>query len=181
MAILAQTQSISQDIKDLIRVFMSEASLKTQLRRGVGRNQNPDTYDKAVGLVEVMVSFEAFISALKPSEPSILNKRNFFSSSYQGFFITFNESCKAWIDKLYEELQNQDLIDTTPRTKRPSIKINNKDNLSEIIEVIYRVRSNMVHGNKTLSSYRNQVLIINSFHLAYSILDHIFREEGIIT
>ena len=69
---------------------------------------------------------------------------------------------------------------TPPPRKRPPIKINNKDNLSEIIEVIYRVRSNMIHGNKTLNSERNKILIINSFHLIYNILDHILREEEII-
>ena len=148
MTILVNRLIIDNDIVELIRLFMSEASGKINLKNGLSKNLNPETYDKAVGLVEVMVPFETYITAVQPNESKIWKKREFFCFSYQNFFITFKDSCK--------------------------------DNLSEIIEVIYRVRSNMIHGNKTLNSERNKILIINSFHLIYNILDHILREEEII-
>ena len=170
------------DIVELIKLFMSEASGKINLKRGLGKNPNPETYAKAVSLVEVMVPFEAFITMLKPNESKIWKKREFFCSSYQNIFITFKDSCKVWIDALFKELENQSLLDMTPPPKtRDPIKINNKNNLLELVEVIYRVRSNMIHGNKTLNSERNKILITNSFHLIYNILDHILREEEILS
>ncbi len=182
MVIYVKRSDMDEDVVELIKLFMSEASQKVNLKKGLGKNPNPETYDKAVGLVEVMVPFEAFINTLQPSEWRIWKKRGFFCSTYEDFFVEFKDSCKDWIDSLFEELKDHQLIDMTPPPKRRDpIKINDKDNLSELIEVIYRVRSNIVHGNKTLSSVRNQTLIINSFHLIYSILDHILRKEEIIT
>ena len=173
---------IDGDIIELINLFMSEASGKINLKRGLSKYPYPETYDKAVGLVEVMISFEAFINILQPNESKIWKKREFFCSTYQNLFMMFKDSCKDWLKALKKELDNNgDLIDMTPPPKtRPSIRINNQDSLYEIVEIIYRVRSNMVHGNKTLNSERNQILIINSFHLAYNILNHILREEKIL-
>ena len=181
MTIYANITAINEDLVEIIKLFMSEAFEKINLRKGLGKNPNPETYDKTIGLFEAVVSFEAFITAIKPNEPSIWKKREFFCSTYQDFFIKFKDSCKVWINILFEELKNKPLIDMTPQPRtRPPIKINDKNNLHEIIEVIYRIRSNIIHGNKTLSSERNKKLIINSFHLINNILEHILKEEEII-
>ncbi len=181
MTIIRNNIYLENDMIELIKLFMSEASAKQNLKKGLGKNPNPEAYDKAVGLVSVMVPFEAMIGLMSPTESRIWKQREFFCSTYQDLFLTFKDSCNVWIEALFKELENQPLIDMTPAPKtRPSIRINDKSNLLEIIEVLYRVRSNLVHGNKTLNSSRNIVLIINSFHLMYNILDHIFREEEII-
>lgn len=181
MTIFKNNLTIDNDIEELMRLFMSEALGKRNLRDGLRRNPNPESYEKAVGLVEVMVPFEAFVTAMKPNEPAIWKKREFFSETYKDFFLTFQKSCINWINALYDELDTQPLTDMTPppKTRKP-IKINDKESLSDIIEVVYRVRSNLVHGNKSLNSQRNQILIINSFHLIYTILDYVLKEEEII-
>ncbi len=181
MTIKRDTLDMDNDRVELIRLFMSEAFGKQNLSDGLRKNTNPESYDKAVGLVEVMVPFEAFITALKPREGRIWKKREYFCSTYQDFFIAFKKSCDKWINALFAELKDEALVDMTPPPRtRPSIKIDDKNSLSDIIKVIYRVRSNLVHGNKTLNSRRNSLLIINSFHLMYDILYHILREEEII-
>lgn len=181
MTIFKSNLNIDNDMEELIRLFMSEASGKQNLRDGLRINRNPESYEKAVGLVEVMVPFEAFLTTMKPNEPSIQKKRAFFSATYSDFFLTFQKSCIQWINALHDELDTQLLKDMTPPPKtRSPIKINDKKSLSNIIEVVYRVRSNLVHGNKSLNSQRNEILIINSFHLIYVILDHILREEEIL-
>ena len=163
--------------KDLINAFMSEAKTKNGINKGMNNN-----YNLAIGLVDVSISFEAFINELLPSEKSIFKKREKFSTDYQLVFEQNKAVFMNWANSLKRELDNNGmLIDMTPQSTRPHIGINNPDSLSEIIEVVYRVRSNLVHGSKDLTEGRSKILIENSFKFLYNLLDIILRKEGIIS
>jgi len=165
---------INPSRKDIITLFMSEAKKKHDIRRGF----NPILQD-AVGLVEVCVAFEAFIDELLHVR-FISQKRNNFSLKYQYCFENHKTCLIQEIEVLQTELQNQPLEDMTANTTKGPINITNINNLGEVIEVIYRVRSNLIHGSKNLYSERNKILITNSFNFLYTFLEIIFNEEGII-
>ena len=152
---------------------MQEAKKKHQIKDGLKPG-----FTEAIGLVETCVAFEAFINELL-YEKSISKKINHFSNIYQ---ITLTENLaalKKWIVPLKKELDEFLLTDMTPNSNRRDIGIDNPEKLENIIWVIYRVRSNLVHGSKSIDSPRNEILIGNSFHFLYSFLEIIFNKEEI--
>lgn len=169
---------INHDTEELIKLFMLEASNKRQLRDGLGKHQYPQHYKEAIGLVEVCVAFEAFINVLYVSECRIWKKRKLFSERYQDLFVSIKEGCSTEINNLIVELKKEPLEDMTPEPKKQDpIQAEDNQNLDWIIKVIYRVRSNLVHGSKSLNSTRNQILISNSFNLLFKIMDAVLRQS----
>lgn len=165
---------IDPNRKEIIRIFMEEAKKKHGIRSGF-----KPVFTDAIGLVETSVAFEAFINELLPMEGSIKRKRINFSNKYKPLFIKHLKVFEKWVTSLKEELDGNSLIDMTPNTRNPPLEIDSLDNLERIIEVVYRTRSNLVHGSKSLDSSRNEVLIGNSFHFLYSFLEIVFKEEEI--
>lgn len=160
--------------KEIIRIFMAEAKKKSDLKSGF-----KPIFNEAIGLVETCVAFEAFINELL-FHSSIFKKRGKFSEDYQRVLTTNLGTLEKWIAPLKEELDKYFLEDMTPNSTRNPINIGEIRNLNEVIEIIYRVRSNLVHGSKSLDSKRNELLIGNSFHFLYAFLEIIFKEEKII-
>ncbi len=172
--------TISDGRKEIIKSFMQEARKK---HVGTRRGFNNEHYE-AIGLVETCVAFEAFITELL-FQAKIYQRRNKFYEDYEESFKVklsgYNEEITALKTELDERaLENMSPIFTdSPQPWQLPIKINELDNFKEIIEVIYRVRSNLVHGSKSLTTTRNKILIGNSFHLLFKIMDNIFKEEEI--
>lgn len=164
---------INPSRKEIIRIFMEEAKRKHGIKSGF-----KPVFTEAIGLVETCVAFEAFINELLHS-PSIKAKRVNFSNKYKDTLIEHTNALEKWINPLKQELDNYLLDDMTPNSTRDSIGIEDIKNLDEIIEVVYRIRSNLVHGSKSLDSQRNEILIGNSFHFLYSFLEIIFNKEEI--
>lgn len=166
--------NILPNIRELITTFMCEAKSKHDINSGT----HPE-YNWAVGLVETSICFEALSNSLMPSEQDLKAKRCNFSSEYQDLFKNQKEVFNNWIKALKEKLDKGSLKDMTPNSRRADLEITNPENLSQIIEIIYRVRSNLVHGSKDLKEERSRVLIENSFRILYNLLDLIFDKEGI--
>lgn len=165
---------ISDGRKEIIKIFMDSCRKKhTGLKSGF----HQDISD-AVSFVQVSVAFEAFINELLHTR-SIKRKREEFCRKYKDSFEKYQNGLNEEIQALKNELEDFSLEDMTPDSDRPAIKIDDEKNLTEIVEVIYRVRSNLVHGSKTVSSSRNKVLISNSFAFLFKLLDNIFKDEGI--
>jgi len=160
-------------IKELIKIFMSEAKKINDIRSGT----KPEL-KYAVGLVEVCVAFEAFINDLKYTN-DIKEKRCIFSSTYQHLWKEQIQVFSQQASLLKKELDRLPLEDMTPNTKRDPIFIRDINNLCEQIEVIYRIRSNLVHGSKTLTEERNKILIENSFFILYNLLEIVLKQEKI--
>jgi hypothetical protein len=160
--------------KEIIRIFMEEAKQKH-----VGpRSGTKSTLVEAIGLVEVCVAFESFINELLYSK-SIKEKRINFSNKYQKTFQEHKKCLENYIEPLKKELENEPLKNMTPESRK-TIKITDSNNLEGIIEVVYRVRSNLIHGSKTLNLRRDKLLIENTFHFLYTLLEIIFVEENIL-
>jgi len=165
---------IDSSRKEIIQAFMDEAKRKHDIRSGF-----KSVYTEAIGLFEVCVAFEAFINELLYN-PSIRRKRINFSSHYKNKLIEHLDALKKWIIPLKDELEGNPLIDMTPNSRNPPLDIDLLENLERIIEVVYRVRCNLVHGSKSLESSRNKLLISNSFHFLYVFMDILLKEEKIL-
>lgn len=166
---------IDQHIRELINTFMLEAKSK----HGMSSGTKPE-YTLAIGLVDVSICFEAFSNFLMPSESDLRVKRNNFSNIYQGLFEEQRKVFEKWGNALKKELdENGYLKDMTPNSRKPDLPIKDTNQLIEIIDVIYRVRSNLVHGSKDLKQKRDRILIENSFRILYTLLEIIFAKERI--
>ena len=146
------------------------------------KNEHPE-FSNVIGLVETMVTFKALINEIPINHTKSKNdrdKRDAFCLRYKDLFLQNKQKLIEKIESLKNELLTQKLESMDTTKDRPSINIDDTDNLSEIVEVAYRVRSNLVHGSKTLSSDRNKILIENSFKFMYLLLKLILKEENII-
>lgn len=162
--------------KEIIEIFMEEAKQQDEIKSGFNQ-----TYKEVIGLVDVIISFEAFINELMPSEKEIWKKRKNFSSKYQSTFEKNKKVFDLEIKNIKKELdKGAGLPNMTPNSRSTPLKINNPNDLSKIIEVVYRVRSNLIHGSKSLESARNKLLIGDSFRFLFKLLGIIFKDEGII-
>ncbi|MEK7195421.1 MAG: hypothetical protein AAB655_01870 [Patescibacteria group bacterium] len=59
--------------------------------------------------------------------------------------------------KALQKLSEEKLIESN--TGKPPLKINDCRNYAEVIEVIYRIRCNLFHGNKNPDKKRDMLLI----------------------
>jgi len=179
---MSLNESIDPDRKELINLFMLEAKGKqSSLIDGLGKHPLPQSYRDAISLVDVSIAFEAFINILDIDEPKVSEKIKIFTEKYKDLFLSNKESLSEEIKNLKEELEKLPLKDMTPKSKRPNIKIEDEEDLEKLLKIIYRVRSNLVHGSKSLNSTRNQLLIKNSFSLLYKIVEIVLIQEELFS
>jgi hypothetical protein len=142
-----------------------------------------DLHFDADGLKEVWTSFDAFLGFYFPDQNN-KEMRKKYCSKYQSIFESwpksniFNFSFKHLCDLCPVE-------DMKPVKPRPPISINDASNLFDILQVSYRIRSNLEHGGNNLDGstkveMRNRELAKHAFHVTFEILDRTLRNEGII-
>lgn len=137
----------------------------------------------AKGLRDVWTSFDAFLGLKFPDKNNTEMRRK-FSAHYQSLFENWSmpDMFKESLKKLCELAP---VRDTSPIDPRPDIPLNNLDNLFEILQLCYRVRSNLDHGGKDLENEgelgkRNRALVEHSFKVTFIILEKTLLNEGII-
>ena len=172
------------DRADIMRIFMAEA----KKHAGLSNGSNP-IFSEAIGLVEASVAVEALSNEVAIAE-RINNgrglrindgdKRSAFCSRYQTLYVTNIKVFQTHVQALKKELNRDSLHSMDMSRLRPHLEIADETNLREVIEVAYRVRSNLVHGSKSLSSDRNRVLIGNSFKFLYLLMEVILDVENIL-
>lgn len=124
-------------------------------------------------------AFDAFISSEFPDH-QVGNRIKAFVKYYGSWYkaiypTTFSDLFKESIDAL----SKTSVIDMTPNSKRQPLTINNKADLKEVIDIIYRIRCNLEHGGKQMVEERNIDLVESSFYLIYEIMEKICIKEGV--
>lgn len=91
------------------------------------------------------------------------------------------EEFKKALDNLKEEIDKKPLDDMTPNSNRPKLDLPDKKNLDRVLEIVYRVRSNLLHGGKEVDPtfQRNMTLIKTSFIVLYHVMNLILEQEGL--
>ena len=125
-------------------------------------------------------AFDAYLNSEFPNnnvgkriEDFVKHYESWYKTNYpDGFSSRFRES----IDSLSKISVN----DMTPDSKRKPVTIKNKNNLKEVIDVIYRIRCNLEHGGKQMSEDRNITLVENAFYLLYEIMEKVCVKEGVL-
>jgi len=166
------------DRKDIMRVFLQEAHQHIPEDAG----PNPE-FSEAIGLVKSAVAFEALLNEMSIPDnpnPNDWHKREAFCARYQRLFNENAEAFAPYVAALSEELSECPLLSMDTSRSRQPLQIEHTEDLQEVIEVVYRVRSNLVHGSKALSSFRNKTLIGNSFRFLCILMEIILQEEHII-
>lgn len=145
-----------------------------------------DSFNKqffAEGLREIWSSFDGCLSWKFPDKTPRKMRRK-LCSIYQPVFENWAMS-DTFKDSLNRLQKLCPVIDMRPVKPEQPISINNPKNLFEILEVSYRVRSNLDHGGKDLESdtqeaTRNRELVEFSLRVTHEILRKVLTREGIL-
>ena len=145
-----------------------------------------DGFDKqffAIGLRELWSSFEAYLGWKFPAS-TVKDMRESFANNYQGLFKKWHvsDSFNKNLERLHHLCPVKDMQPANPGSPKT---INDPGNLLEILDVSYRVRSNLDHGGKVLESetengIRNRELVECSLRITYEILEKTLLIEKII-
>ncbi len=149
----------------------------------IGLRNGFDKHFFADGLKDIWMAFDAFLGWRFPAG-SNREMRKKFSEEYQDIFEQwkmsdrFRKSLKILCDL-------SPVIDTSPKNPRDPIWIENPSNLFEVLELCYRIRSNLFHGGKDLETKekhgkRNRQLVEHSFKVTFEILEKTLLNEKII-
>lgn len=137
----------------------------------------------ATSLREIWSSFEGYLSWKFP-EKSPRKMRKSFSGIYQKLFESWimSDYFKKSLEKLYELCPVEDMRPIDPE---PPKELEDKTDLFEILDVNYRIRSNLDHGSKELESEteigtRNRELVECALRTTYEILEKVLLNEKII-
>lgn len=132
----------------------------------------------AEGLREIWSAFDAYLGWNFPARTE-REQRLLFYSKYQKFFGQWKKS-----NQFKESLLR--LVNLSPvrnmKTQKDSF-LTNKDDLLQILDFSYVVRSNLSHGAKDLESenttgVRNRELVEHCFKIDYEILERVLIETN---
>ena len=112
------------------------------------------------------------------------DQRTNFATKYNSTFLSFgkSDSLKGAIKRLKELSPVEDNSKVNPKSP---ISLNDENSLTEILEISYRVRSNLDHGSKDLEradsiGSRNRDLVEFAFKATFEILEWALISDRII-
>lgn len=163
--------------EEIIVIFMSKSKESSNLTNGLGKiPQVSEIVSKATSLIQTFIAFEAFTNWKYGSTNTAKDNQKEFCETYKDYLEEVYAGISQEINELYDELNKEPLPDMgNPR--KQEIKIENKKDFSRIFEVMYRVRGNIIHGNKGMREPRNVLLIKNSSDLLYKIFSQVLNNK----
>ncbi len=152
-------------------------------KRIIGLKDGFDKQFYAEGLKDIWQSFDAFLGLNFPDQ-SNKQMRLKFANKYQLLFEKWKKS-DMFNDVVRRLMASGKLYNMSPVKPKKPIELKDIQNLLEILEFSYRVRSNLNHGSKDLESEddrgrRNRALVEFSFKATFEILEKTLKEEKII-
>ena len=149
----------------------------------VGLNDGFDKQFYADGLKDVWHSFDAFLGLNFPAQDNKQMQIK-LAAKYQPIFEKWRKS-DMFMDSVKRLRVFGKLLDMKPVKSKPPIDIADIQNLLEILQFSFRVRSNLNHGSKDLESESekartNRSLVEYSFKVTYEILENVLIEEKVI-
>ena len=124
-------------------------------------------------------AFDAFICSEFPNN-QVGKRIEAFVKQFESWYKTnYPDGLSSRFRESIDIMSRYEIIDMTPHSKRKPVTISNKDNLKEVIDVIYRIRCNLEHGGKQMTEDKNIILVENGFYLLYEILEKILVKESV--
>ena len=166
--------------REIIIAFMSKAKENNNLRDGLGKvPQVSEVVSDSLGLIQCFIAFESFTNG-EFGKTTAKDNRIEFCSTYNDEIETAYSSVSGEIDRIYNELQKEPLKDVSGRNPN-DLDFPDKKNFERLFEVMYRVRSNIIHGGKEMKLPRNVLLINCSFKIFYGIFSYILINKESIS
>jgi len=130
----------------------------------------------ADGLIYISIAYEALLFGLFNKKHVASNRRD-LSKKYSNLLSEhLSDNLKEAIEMLYEESNRKHIEDMSGQGKPVWLK--SKDDIDNLLEVAYRVRSNLFHGGKDTSDPRNFKLIKYSFIALYGLVEIVLQKEN---
>ena len=172
---------LDQFRKEIIKVWFNRAKKHINgTINGFGNQPIATQLFYVDGLIYCTITYEAYLFGMF-AEKTVKNNRKNLDRKFGNILKDSNlpDDLKNAINELYKETNINHIKDMSGRSRR-FVWVKNKDDLDNILDVIYRIRSNLLHGGKELSNDRNFKLIKYSFIALYRILEIILKHEGLI-
>jgi hypothetical protein len=128
---------------------------------------------------KVWRAFDAYINSEFPNR-NVFERLNGFVSTYFKWYLKEYKNLPDNFKVSIDELSKYEIEDMTPGSIKSKIKINDKTNLKQVTDVIYRIRCNLDHGGKQMSEEKNVILVERAFYLLYELIDKVLRKEGVL-
>ncbi len=177
----ADVNTLDDFREEIVRTWFRRAEEHLQgTKNGLGQYQSDPRMFYSDGLIFCSITYEALLVG-KFGEPHVRDNQQALSREFgkAGWATTLSGDANDAIQELWEE-SNRKPVEHMADQNQPAYRISDTDNLGDVLKVIYRVRSNLFHGGKELSSERNQRLIQSSCRALYGILGWVLRKEGIV-
>lgn len=165
--------------------------IKNWMERAEEKHRSPSPgfnigFFHADSLISCSIAFEAYAFGKFQKTLVSENRRElsrYFQTSYEEL-IENDPPCelKEALDNLKREIDRKTLEDMTPNSTRNPLDAPDQRNLDRILEIIYRVRSNLLHGGKEVNPTitRNMILIRASFIILFHVMKMIIGKENLI-
>ncbi|OIO26552.1 hypothetical protein AUJ14_01675 [Candidatus Micrarchaeota archaeon CG1_02_55_22] len=164
--------------KEIVRTwFLNARNSISGLRDGLGGSATEPRLHDANGLICVAIAYEAYAFGTFQKHSAEKNRKEFCTRFGNVIQLSNPTDLTQAIHALYVAGEVKDM---TPNSTRPPVKVLNETDLGSIMAVIYRVRSNLVHGGKDVANDRSYELIRSSFIALYYILEKALVEDGIL-
>ena len=169
---------------EIIKTWFEKAN---EFRKGLKNSLDKQPFATRIfyanALIYCSIAYEAFIFGKfgrSGRNNTVTKNRKSLSEYFQVDFekTQFSDNFKTALKLMKDESNKEQIRDMSGRGE--SVRIKDVSDLDNILEVIYRVRSNLLHGGKEMSNNRNALLMENSFHVLVEIMDKVLRKEGII-
>lgn len=164
--------------------------IKSWMERADERYRSPSPsfgvgFFHAENLIFCCIAYEAYAFGELQKRKMWQNRKE-LSIKYQSSFEEIIENnppddLKDALDDLKREIDRELLDDMTPGSNNPPLDLPDKKDLDRVLEIIYRVRSNLLHGGKEVDPAieRNMTLIKSSYIVLYYVMNMIIRQEGL--
>lgn len=167
--------------KEKIEIIRANFNAAKKRVTGIRRDSFYKRY-YAEGLAEIWAAFDCFLGENFPARFNS-QMRALLCGKYQSIYPQWKGS-DSFRESLARLQQLAPVPDMSPVKPREPATLNDTGNLSEILNLSYRVRSNLHHGGfilegESIAATKNRELVEHSLRVTFEILGKILRNEGI--
>jgi|GEM_PF-4892788 len=166
------------------RLEVCKQSFERVKRRLSGLRSGFDNSFSAESLRDIWTAFDAFLGDRYPDSDNRRMQEK-YAQKYHEKYVQWSKSDRFTesINGLIKLAPVKDMRPVNPG--RDAILVDFAD-LSKLLFLLYRIRSNLDHGAKNLlgdieNSRRNRALVENALNVTYELLERTLREEKIIS
>lgn len=137
-------------------------------------------FKSAVGLAWTWISFEAFTCG-KYRKDLVRDRISYFVSDFGTDYSLDYNSFPDELKRSLIQLKSYSILDMRPSHLLDApFQISNIKDLDQVLNAVYRVRNNLLHGGKDMKETNDMTLVLCASKVLYYILEKFLSKDGIL-